>query len=38
MIVLFLNLLMKSYVVGTHYNHLVDKNLIGNHSNGFMKK
>ena len=38
MIVLFLNLFMKSYVVGTHYNHRVDKILIGNHSNSFMKQ
>ena len=28
MMVLFLNFFMKSYVVGTHYNHLVDKILI----------
>ena len=26
---------MKSYVVGTHYNHLVHKILICNHSNSF---
>ena len=32
MIVLFLNFFMKTYVVGTHYNHLVDKILICNHS------
>ena len=35
MIVLFLNFFMKSYVVGTHYNHLIDKNLICYHSNSF---
>ena len=34
-IVLFLNFFMKSYVVGTHYNHLFDKILICNHSNSF---
>ena len=28
MIVSFLNFFMKSYVVGTHYNHIVDKMLI----------
>ena len=28
MIVSFLNFFMKSYVVGTHYNHIVDKILI----------
>ena len=26
---------MKSYVVGTHYNHIVDKILICYHSNSF---
>ena len=35
MIVLFLNFFMKSYVMGTHYNHLVDEILICNHSNSF---
>ena len=35
MIVLFLNVFMKSYVVGTHYNHLFDKILIYYHSNSF---
>ena len=28
MIVLFLNFFMKSHVVGTHYNHLIDKILL----------
>ena len=35
MIDLFLNFFMKSYVVGTHYNHLVDKILICYHINSF---
>ena len=35
MIVSFLNFFMKSYVVGTHYNHIVDKILICYHSNSF---
>ena len=35
MIVLFLNFFMKSCVVGTHYNHLVDKILICYNSNSF---
>ena len=35
MIVSFLNFFMKSYVVGTHYNHIVDKMLICHHSNSF---
>ena len=26
---------MKSYVVGTHYNHIVDKILVCYHSNSF---
>ena len=40
MIVLFLNLFMKKYVVGTqdHSNHLFDKNLICNHSNSFYEE
>ena len=28
-------LFMKSYVVGTHYNHIVDKILICYHNNSF---
>ena len=36
MIVLFLNFFMKGYVVGTHYNHIVDKILICNHNNSFL--
>ena len=35
MIVSFLNLFMKSFVVGTHYNPIVDKILICYHSNNF---
>ena len=35
MIDLFLNFFMKSYVVGTHYNHLVDKIQICYHINSF---
>ena len=35
MIVSFLNFFMKSCVVGTHYNHIVDKILICYHSNSF---
>ena len=38
MIVSFLNFFMKSYVVGTHYNHIVDivdKILICYHNNSF---
>ena len=38
MVVSFLNLFMKSYVVGTHYNHIFDKILICNHSNSFCLK
>ena len=38
MIILFLNFFMKNYVVSTHYNHLVDKILIGNHSNSFYEE
>ena len=38
MIVLFHNFFMKSYVVGTHYNHLFDKILICNHSNRFYEE
>ena len=35
MIVLFLNFFMKSYVVGTHFDHIVDKILICYHNNSF---
>ena len=34
-VVSFLNFFMKSYVVGTHYNPIVDKILICYHSNSF---
>ena len=35
MITLFFFVFMKSYVVGTHYIHLVDEILICTHSNSF---
>ena len=35
MIVSFLNFFMKTYVVGTHCNHIVDKILICYHNNSF---
>ena len=38
MIVLCLNFFMKSYVVGTHYNHPIDKILICYHSNSIYGK
>ena len=38
MIILFLNFFMKSYFLGTHYNHLFDKILICNHSNSFYEE
>ena len=38
MISLFLNLFMKRYVVGTHYNHRLHKILICNHSNRFYEE
>ena len=38
MIALFFNFFMKSYVVGTQYNHLVYIILICNHGNSFIKK
>ena len=38
MIVLFLYFFMKSYVVGTHYNHLFDNILVCNHINSFYEE
>ena len=38
MIGLFVNFFMKSYVVGTHYNHLFDKILICHHSTVFYEE
>ena len=38
MIVLFLNFFMKSYFVGTHYNHLFDNILVCNHINSFYEE